>query len=357
MKKYLPLFVVIVFSNFFTLPAFGQSDSVFGPSNAQWWHNGDHPFDQEGMIYARVSGDTVIENVTCKKIEQTGYAKGIVGAVHYFQETPLAPLFVHGNSDTVWAYNENFNKFTPLYVFNVGEGDTVCLPVFGSDLRPNPIAGGDTCFCFVIDSIRTILYDTTYLQTFFEHSLVNIDNQSPNSWNSDWPVYNWFSHAAGNTVPFGAYTRKTGGIFGGLMPIRNSTDVANKPTSDTLAYSSYGLRCYVDDSIGIHIAQMDGQQCFLDSTTAISDVPTLNALVSFYPNPIQRSFQLKSNIPLPLNTELLLTDISGRVMEKLESPSGKTIVRYKLKEYLPGVYLLVLTANGERLVKKVMLTN
>lgn len=181
-------------------------------------------------------------------------------------------------------------------MFNVQEGDTVCLPVFGADLRPNPIAGGDTCFCFVIDSIGTFLYDTIFLQTFFEHSLASVDTQNPNYWyQSDWPVYNWAPSLTGTNVPTGAYTRKTGGLLGGLLPTSNMPGVA-KPTSDSMTYSGYGLRCYEDDAIAIHLAQLHGEQCLFDTTTAISNVSSLNALVSFYPNPIQHSFKKYDSI-------------------------------------------------------------
>lgn len=113
MKKYQLLILAILAFAFAQTSIFAQSDSIFAPSNAQWWHNSNDPFVLASMIYARVSGDTVIDNLPCKKIEQINYEKIVLPNGIHFSELPLAPIFVYSTLDTVWAYNQNFHNFTP----------------------------------------------------------------------------------------------------------------------------------------------------------------------------------------------------------------------------------------------------
>lgn len=80
------------------------------------------------MTYANVKTDTVILGVNCKKIEREVFIK-----TRYSDDPdnilissrPQKDLYVYDNAETVFVYNENFNRFTPLYIFNVNEGDTV----------------------------------------------------------------------------------------------------------------------------------------------------------------------------------------------------------------------------------------
>lgn len=267
------------------------------------------------MTYAQVSGDTAIDGIACSKINRIKYSKNEFPDHHTDIDTLIRnAIYVYDNEDTVFVYNENVNRFTPLYVFNVSEGDTVCLPVIGADRRPNPIAGGDTCFCFVIDSVRTVLYDTTYLETFFEHSLADTDSQSPDIWYNDtWPVYNWSPSLAGNAIPSGAYTRKTGGLFGGLIPTHNAPGVG-KPTNDTLHYDDRsGLRCYADDSLAIHILQ-SGENCYFEEATGIRNIQPRQNLLTLFPNPTTGLIRVKSQIPIADGTRVYITDISGRIL-------------------------------------------
>ena len=135
--------------------SFGQGTANFAPIGAEWWHD-DEPNGFVARIHAQVIGDTIIQQQVVRKIIQTRYNKTWLSGNTYIIDTFIArPLFIYDTQDTVFIFNENFNRFTALFVFNVHEGDTVCLPVVPdiynqSDLLSNPMANGDTSFCFII---------------------------------------------------------------------------------------------------------------------------------------------------------------------------------------------------------------
>src|SRR5690606_30940263 len=99
------------------------------------------------------------------------------------------------NSDTVFFYNSIFNRFTPLYIFNAQEGDTICLPVIPApeagynDLRIHPLTG-DTSFCFRIDSIRTEMFDGVPLRVFYTYAIGEYSTASTIGF-LEYPSYNW----------------------------------------------------------------------------------------------------------------------------------------------------------------------
>lgn len=367
MKKITFTAALVLLFSILAAPVFGQdSAGNFAPINAEWWAYGDVQDDLLSSIFSQivhsvVVGDTVINGRTCRKIVSEVYGKDVVSEgneIHTYFSGPtyLRTVCVYSTPDTVFVFNKNFNRFTPLLVFNVHEGDTVCLPVIGSDLRPNPVAGGDTCFCFVIDSIRTVKYDTTYLETYFEHSIIQLYSfDTPSSFS--WPVYNWdfplttyYTLVPDNDTPHGTYARVIGGEWGGILPhhIRYLGTVVMRP--DTVIYNNSGIRCYHDSDYAIQLTS----HCYFDTTNLdISHFEINKNSFIIYPNPTKRMIYLESEKPFPKDASVTLFDNSGRKLRTLPAPSGEKSIRYDLKGLSEGVYFLKINMAGKTVVKKV----
>lgn len=366
MKKLLYIFCLLVLP--YSSTSFAQMpDSSFAPVGASWWHGQGSEWVYDvlkisDMLYERVAGDTLINGQSCSIIERTVFSKTEDYVHHTANISSSVPeyIYLYSTPDTVFIFNDNFQKFTPLYAFNVHEGDTVCLPVIGDDLRPNPYAGGDTCFCFVIDSIRTVLYDTTYLKTYFEHSLIERGSSE-----YTFPVYNWSYSFVGNDTAKGAYTRKTGGLAIDLLPSRIVPAIFNKLTEDTTSYLSFSnqystLRCYEEPDFSIHLVQTDSGCYFdlsYDTTAAIHEARPLSGQVQLYPNPAQKKLHLSFNVPTVTESHLSVTDALGRVIKILDIEKGVGEVTISLKGIVPGMYYLSLWQREKHYVQKFIITS
>ncbi len=109
------------------------------------------------------AGDTVIGGTPCRKLVNTRSRREGPRLDTVLVTTNTA--FVYDNTDTVFVYSGNAGKFIPLYIYNVDEGDTVCL----SGLFHR---GNDSTFAISVDSIRMTLYDTGHLKTYYTHTLM-----------------------------------------------------------------------------------------------------------------------------------------------------------------------------------------
>ena len=212
---------------FFSTPITAQI--TFAPPGSEWYHA-----MQYGTFHCYYTGDTVISGITARKVVQEAYTANpwlMLG----LQVSNLPDLIVYNNADTVFAYNHLFGKFTPLYVFNVHQGDTVTLPV----LPPEPAYMGtsvtDSFFRFVVDSIKMVTYDTAHLKTVYTTPIVP-------GYPHYYFVYGWDSAHS--------YAEKIGPAYGGIMPrcggcAMLATDAIQFPAS---------VRCYNDITMSVHIA-------------------------------------------------------------------------------------------------------
>lgn len=363
MKKVLS----IIFTSALLIPtlSFGQSSSGFGQAGSQWWRNGEteaHNIGQdfvstEVINYATVEGDTVIDGHQAGIIRQVNYERSTHSGGQQtgttFQTIPDDNLYFYATADTVFMYNNNFNRFTPLFVYNVNEGDTVCLPVFNSDLRPNPYAHGDTCFCIIIDSIRTVLYDTTYLTTYFEHSLVGNDTQN---W-GNFPIANWSGFMM-PYVPSGSYARKIGNTFGPFLPVSVQQGILNKPTTDSFHYQENdGLRCYQDNNVAIHIQYNNAFGCLFDTTNTLGIHRTLpmDNLIQVFPNPASTTLHIQMKKTVSTTATVSLSDIFGREVYNNKLEKGLNSTDISVAKLPAGIYYLLVAVDGRRYSKTVVI--
>ncbi len=154
-----------------------NAQNSFAPVGAEWWYSGnnvsytygplDMPVNETWTDHLLVTGDTTIQGVDCRKVTATRMKKTGHNPDSSFVDGHKT-MYFYDNTDTVFYWHIPSGRFEPLYIFNAAEGDTICLknPYF-----PMGAAGEDSTFCFTIDSIRTVLFDTTLLKTFYTRTL------------------------------------------------------------------------------------------------------------------------------------------------------------------------------------------
>ena len=247
-----------------------QGQSTFPESGAQWYHTMDY-----GSFRSKVVGDTVIQGVQAKKIVQEALVKDpqIFQGLHVKN---LPTLYAYTDSDTAWVYNELFNRFTPLYIFNAQEGDSICLPVLNEGAGTYFSVGNpsDSNFCFVVDSVRMVSYGSVSLKTFFTRAYTK-GNQ---------PLLNW------GTEEKGAYAEKIGSVLSGFMPLCVGNNNCVSLATETLQ-SARELRCYYEELLSFSLVGNDCKNGGISvSVKGLEQEPA----VSIRPNPAKDFIRLET---------------------------------------------------------------
>lgn len=336
-----------------------QAQNTFAQPGAEWHYSSLSSFGQDAIyfvLHAKVTGDTLIGGQSCRVVQQDGRRKngdGRQGPVQWSPELPVAlrSFYVYSNSDTTFIYNELFQKFTPLYIFNVTEGQTVCVPVI-ADITgtlggwpisvPHPLTG-DSSFCYVVDSIRMVTYDTSVLRTVYTHAVYDPADLSAFP---DYPVQNW-SHAG--YAARGAYIEKIGGWRGGLLP---------KPLYFTGLFDGMentqflNMNCYSDNNTRIRLSA-SACDSLPPTTLSISDHPAFSGLV--YPNPARDHIVIRGQKPFEKDMQLRLYDVSGRALKTTQLPFGAQQLVLPLSGIPAGFYFLSITSGTGVYYQKIVL--
>lgn len=301
------LLLLMLFSFHSDTPAFAQT--TFAPSGAHWYHD-----TERGFYHSYVNGDTVIDGHFCTKIKRDVIKAPASPAFEYYPT-----LYTYTTGDTVFIYNTLFSRFTPLFIFNVNEGDTIDIPQFDHIYPGMPAQN----FQFRVDSIRTLLYDTAHLKTVFVHNILDFFHESPVSiyFNGTW----------------GAYVERIGSLVrGSIYP---PCIYCGYPLSENPVSYMQNLRCYSDSSMQLKFTAV--------SCNAILDVnqPTIKKSPCVYPNPTKGIL----NIEAPANSTFLLTTLTGQLVS--QSNNTNTI---NVASLPTGVYLLRVTTESGVSVERVM---
>jgi hypothetical protein len=297
--------------SFFVLHVTAQAQ-VFAPVGAEWYLDAN-----KSIFHAKVTENTVVNGQSCRKIVYTPHTLPPWDGYGFKLNTPT-PRYVYNTDDTVFIYNAIFGKFTPLYVFNVQDGDTVTLPL----LLPNDGCAwfmgslGDSSFSFVVDSVRTVLYDTSHLQTVYTHSLSIPGKQK---------------------MSYPAYTRVMGNLEQGILP-----------ECDSCAYSlsehcvgPYGVRCYKDGQYAIQLVSDDCSKGIKVSVQEMAE----KTETKIYPNPFHEYF----NIETVNSVSVLVYNSTGTAVMQHDRIQGKTNID---ASHLPAGLYLVLVKDEQGQVLK-----
>ncbi|WP_118973763.1 T9SS type A sorting domain-containing protein [Taibaiella koreensis] len=254
-------------------------------------------------------------------------------------------FYVYNTNDTVFAYDKVIANFTPLYVFNVSAGDTVCLRQPNSSLGSSSVVGPE--FCIIIDSIKQEDYGGTQLMSYYNHT-IGPDNKPSLGWGTTRRV------SDGGLINVGKYTEKIGGNWPKLGSFFPEFVIANPDYYKRIGFPTGTLRCYSDSVTNI---KMVPQACdtIIVNPLSISPVAESQYRISVFPNPSTGIFRLTVQKPLNEALALQVADLGGRILHRALWPAGKTALDLDLEQLDEGIYLLVLQANGQRYYQKLII--
>ncbi|MNU30846.1 hypothetical protein D3C71_193570 [compost metagenome] len=309
MNKQITLFL-LAFVFLLNLPGRATAQADFAPIGATWYHawanyNVGFPGNNlEGIVLQESVSDTVINNITTRKLRRTSFSHNAQNAL---VSTPLSNIYVYATEDTVFSYDVDSNRFVPLYVFNVAVGDTMTHHSIGAPAPP----GFVTTWKTVVDSIGYPVYNGKPIKKIFHHEVYPSPGQ--------------------RQPPYFQY-------MGQLMGDWNTYFVAIHIPEDS--YRTNGLRCYQDDTLNVHFTDINIVPC--DSVppgpNSISDVDFLSRRLSVYPNPATDQVTIALDGIAMQSVEVL--DMLGRRVFVQEYKAGISKATADLSNVSKGTYIL-----------------
>ncbi len=289
------------------------SQTMFAPPGSEWYHSmGD------GVFHSYYAGDTVISGTACRMIIRNANVEE-PEASQGLHVDDLPTLYLYNTTDTVFVYNNIFSRFTPLYVFNVNDGDTVRLPILPDDICQLTYISTDSTFSFRVDSVRMKQFDTASLKTIYTRPLGTISSN-----------YVYAYSAFSDTV--GAYAEQLGALHIGIMP---SGGPAACLTTESLQLAG-NVRCYADPALSVHLVS---GLCGLPPEHVTTPVEKQAIFVS--PNPAVDYVTVAN---LTENAAVDVFDLAGRVAYQIKAGKSGTIIPVSFLQ--AGVYVLKIIQPG-----------
>lgn len=300
MKKVIFLYIVIVFA-FKTLKA----QTNFAPINSVWHSESIPDMDIEGMNYYKyeTQKDTIYFGQNCRKI----VGKTVRYSPSKYTTVSLSPEYFYTNGDTVFYYNHHYNRFFPIYNFNVKKGDSLVLHI------PYPWTGiTDTTFTTYIDSV----------------TLLNIDGQNLRKVYTSKPKPTKFRY-----FYLDDYLERIGSLEAvGMIGFSFFDGFGN----------SGGLRCYADDSLALSFKSGGMSFCEYLLPLKVNNVNGIGKF-SISPNPVATAinFQLPNTSSIE---HLSLNNMQGQVLQSwVTAPSDNSI---DVSNIPNGIYFVNITIDG-----------
>ncbi len=94
---------------------------------------------------------------------------------------------------------------------------------------------------------------------------------------------------------------------------------------------------------------------YISATTAISEKEFQQMKISIFPNPSTDLIAIQIGGLVTENIQVDLLDISGKLVESTEIRKGGTIAYFNVEAVYAGTYLIRFSANGNQVVKKVII--
>lgn len=304
---------LFIFSLFIFLFSYQLSAQNLISGSAVWYYSGPNgggvPSNSEYYRYW-VEKDTTYNGVQAKKIERMHFR-------YAGDSVSWEPLYLFNRNDSVFYYNDHYQRYILLYDFSASVGDTLRFYVPDTAFV-NVFNLPDSTFSLLVDSIGMEVHGNTQLRSFYTTQLDGIG-------------YN----RRGSSSEL-SYVEKVGSLDRML------------PQYETAILSHDGpLRCYEDDSV--YIKNTNLSDCDYRIISSLEENKTMSSLFTISPNPVNDFAQLEiANVSIQ-SIELL--DIKGRLVKEFHLTDRKL----DFQNVSNGVYFLkVRTQDNEELSKKLI---
>lgn len=367
----IPLLLLIL-----SISGFAQTE--FAPLNAEWTYKGGYgPYKEYADVYKNIS-EEMIEGKLVKTIKYLRYQQDLtsnMGTLYYSNRDTITKEYkVYKDNDTVFVYNDLFQKYTPVYFFNVQAGDTIRIPLHSLTGNPEdfqlPTASGDSSAAFIIDSVvQKHVNGFSYKEYYFSNLLHYTTDWANFNGAFDYPVHSWCMDMFGSYPPdsvsiqgapywvhrrAGAYSDLFGGLSTGLLPEYYFLNVIPYMTVADY-YVPFVSFCSYQDGAGSIGNANDCKQFFINRPLSLKNQTALNAGIEIFPNPSKDGyFQVRFEKPFASGAKLWLTDLLGKVLLVKDNIGNKTEAVIDFSGFSTGLYLLIVEAEGQRYYHKVI---
>lgn len=363
------------------ISTFAQAE--FAPVGAKWtyykqtYQNGpsgiekfvtytcDSSYTSEGRTIKRIQSEIRQQTVT--------YDNALSKYVFSNRTTEYKTDSLYEQNDTVFLYNRLFEKYTPLYLFNVQAGDTITLPVFDTVLADawyhfsDFVTAFDSTFTFRVTAVDTINYNGNELKTIFTEPVFEIDWSNYTYWDMHQtfkPVSNWGTGFAtlmlknpnppGSgpdsfmlQVPQGGYARTLGGLGAGLAP-EHSIMFNSNTIADGYYHKFTPMICYEDSAFNYFNSPSSQENCDTFKVNTPLSLKQINAAsnIKIYPNPAQNILHIdvaKSGRDMHVKVVNLLGSV---VIDHVVLKEQQNTIN--ISALNNGIYLAVIETGGTR---------
>ena len=298
MKKL--IFLLVLSSYSFSI--YSQGD--FAPIGAKWFFP-----SPEDLSFFYALKDTILQNQNCTMIKSETYE---------WDKTLVREdsLFVFEENDSVYYFNQYYDKFILLYDFTAETGDTLGF------LVPVPNNSESDSFHIIIDSVKTITINDVPLKHFY------VNNFNFSNWHFDG----------------GIIVENIGSLFTYFLPIKGIYIPELAPV----------LSCYQNEE-QVQVQFFNAYACIFDILDSVDDLKELPAKVSIHPNPTtgQLHVELTSTKNLSKIIDYELFNLNGKLIYKGQSNTSEWDL--DLSFLNKGLYLLKIRDLKEgSIYKKIM---
>jgi hypothetical protein len=300
MKNRILLFFVVFLA---CQKLFAQTD--FAPINSVWHSESIPDMDIEGMNYYKYESqkDTIYFGQNCKKI----VGKTVRYSPSKYTTVSLRPEYFYTSGDTVFYYNHHYDRFFPIYNFNVKKGDSLVLHI------PYPWPS-------ITDSTFTTYIDSVIWINISGQTLRKVYTSSPKSTKLSFFYLDDYIERIGSLKTIGMNGFSFFDGFG----------------------NSGGLRCYSDDSLSLTFKAGGTSICEYLLPLSLNNEKSITKF-SISPNPASGAI----NIFLPNNSKIDQLCILNMQGQQLQSWSKAPISNSIDVADLPnGVYFVSVTIDG-----------
>ncbi len=329
------ILLILVLSLISTFNLQAQPIAEFAPVGAEWWI-------KEPMEYADSTRHKVLH---CYSAEEVTYQGQICRKVDIFSFNYRPELdldnsiflkseYVYNNDDTVFYYSNRYNKFVPLYIFNVNADDTLSFYV------PEHLEQytTDTIFQVIVDSVYYMQLDSVQLQTVV---LKQLDTNSNIGLGS-------------NILNIAGYYSERIGAPKAIAFI--SHDTLNASTIDTLPP---GVVCYSNSWQGFQAVYNynpypnTNTGCYYPIVwipgASNREIKFSMSDISIFPNPTTDYFTIKKLSATIDIKGLTIRDITGKVIKTVKPTY---INHYSIADLTTGMYIVeIATQEGNAYLK------
>jgi hypothetical protein len=297
------------------------AQTVFAPAGAKWYYSFPSADTVDFYVLLESEKDTVMHGYDCQKIKRTNYRLYAgPNSSPYYDTTAGPSVYTYVLGDTVFYYHDIFERFVPLYFFNVAVGDTI-----GFYIPPDTFCyypSMDSLFYGSVDSVDTVHVTNVPLRR----------------------VQQVYGIAMGNPgfAVMGPYMERTGALEDYML---------NHVCLNTIPEVSFPvLRCYSDDDI----YYSTGSRPCDDLRVSIPGIPSpWSDNIEVYPNPAQSVVYI-GNTSCPFDLDVNVYDAIGRLHQTEKCDKG-SMCRINVDGVSSGVYWMAIENPAYRFSKKMKL--